>query len=73
MKSELAAFATELTAVIAEGRRLHEAHVACRSAKDCDAVGAANWGPYENWSERVTQAPGALVRVYQEIEHKLPK
>ena len=73
MKNELAAFAAELTAVIAEGRRLHDAHLACRSAKDCDAVGAANWGPYDNWSERVTQAPGALVRVYQEIEHNLPK
>jgi hypothetical protein len=73
MKKELAAFADELTAVIAEGRRLHDAGVACRSAKDCDAVNTANWGPYENWSERVTQAPGALMRVYQEIEGKLPK
>jgi cyclase len=73
MRNELAAFASELTAVIAEGRRLHDAHVACRSAKDCDAVGAANWGPYENWSERATQAPGALIRVYQEIEGKLPR
>jgi len=73
MKHELAAFAAELTAVIAEGRRLHDAGVACRSAKDCDAVRVANWGPYENWSERVTQAPGALMRVYQEIEGKLPK
>jgi cyclase len=73
MKRELAAFADELTAVIAEGRRLHDAGVTCRSVKDCDAVAAANWGPYENWSERVTQAPGALWRVYQEIEGQLPK
>jgi len=73
MKIELAAFAAELTAVIAEGRRLHDAHVACQSVKDCDAVRAANWGPYGNWSERVTQAPGALVRVYQEIEGRLPE
>jgi len=73
MKRELAAFADELTAVIAEGRRLHDAGVACRSVKDCDAVGAANWGPYDSWSERATQAPGALVRVYQEIEGRLPK
>jgi len=73
MKRELAGFADELTAVIAEGRRLHDAGVTCRSVKDCDAVAAANWGPYENWSERVTQAPGALWRVYQEIEGKLPK
>jgi hypothetical protein len=29
MKRELAAFAAELAAVIAEGRRLHDAHVAC--------------------------------------------
>jgi cyclase len=73
MKHELAAFAGELTAVIAEARRLHDAGVACRSVKDCDAVAAANWGPYENWSERETQAPGALWRVYQEIDGTLPK
>ena len=73
MKRELAAFAAELTAVIAEGRRLHDAGVTCRSAKDCDAVTAAHWGPYDNWGERATQAPGALARVYQEIDGKLPK
>ena len=73
MKRELAAFAAELRAVIAEGRRLHDAGVPCRSVKDCEAVTAANWGPYENWSERVTQAPGAIMRVYQEIEGRLPK
>jgi hypothetical protein len=73
MKRELAAFAAELMAVIAEGRRLHDAGVACESAKDCDAVRVANWGPYDTWSERVTQAPGALWRVYQEIEGRLPK
>jgi glyoxylase-like metal-dependent hydrolase (beta-lactamase superfamily II) len=73
MKRELSAFAAELTAVIAEGRRLHDAQLPCRSVKDCEAVGAANWGPYETWSERVTQAPGALWRVYQEIDGKLPR
>ena len=73
MKRELAAFADELAAVIAEGRRLHEAQIACQSVQDCDAVKVANWGPYDSWSERVTQAPGALVRVYQEIEGRLPK
>ncbi|MGZ5930318.1 MAG: MBL fold metallo-hydrolase, partial [Rhizomicrobium sp.] len=73
MKRELAAFAAELTAVIAEGRRLHDAGVPCRSVKDCEATRAANWGPYENWSERVTQAPGAILRVYQEIEGQLPQ
>ena len=72
MKRELVAFSDELTAVIAEGRRLHDAGVPCVSVKDCDAVKAANWGPYANWSERTTQAPGALWRVYQEIEGKLP-
>jgi hypothetical protein len=72
MKKELQAFADELTAVIAEGRRLHDAGLPCPSVKDCDAVKAANWGPYENWSERATQAPGAIMRVYQEIEGKLP-
>jgi hypothetical protein len=72
MKRELAGFAAELTAVIAEGRRLHDAGVTCQSVKDCDAVRVANWGPYADWSERATQAPGAIWRVYQEIEGKLP-
>ncbi len=73
MKRELAAFADELTAVIAEARRLHDAGVPCRSVKDCDAVRLANWGPYQDWSERLTQAPGALVRVYQELDGQLPQ
>jgi len=73
MKRELSAFADEIAYVIAEGRRLHDAGVACRSLADCDAVKRANWGPYESWSERVTQAPGALWRVYQETDGKLAK
>ena len=73
MKSELAAFAAELTAVIAEGRRLRDVGVPCRSVKDCEAVGRQIGGPTKTGGERVTQAPGAILRVYQEIEGKLPK
>lgn len=42
-------------------------------SEGCEAVSVANWGPYSDWSERPTQAPGAILRVYQEIEGKLPK
>jgi hypothetical protein len=72
MKAGLEEFRKELAAVIAESRRLHDAHVPCRSAEDCDAAWAAHWGPYDNWSERPLQATGAILRVYQELDGKLP-
>ena len=74
MKRGLEEFRVELTAVIAEGKRLHNAGVyACRSVNDCDAVWAAKWGVYDTWSERVSQETGAVWRVYQELDGKLGK
>jgi len=73
MKAGLEAYRKELAFVIAEAKRLHDAHVPCRSADDCDAAWQANWGPYDSWSERPIQATPAILRVYQELDGKLPK
>jgi glyoxylase-like metal-dependent hydrolase (beta-lactamase superfamily II) len=72
MKAGLEDFRVELTAVIAEGKRLHDGHIyACHSVTDCDAVWAAHWGPYDSWSERPIQDAGAVWRVYQDLDGKL--
>ena len=73
MKSELEAFRVEIVAVIAEAKRLHDAHVPCVSATDCEAAKQANWGPYAEWSEKPIQATPALVRIYQELDGGLPR
>ena len=73
MKAELEAFRVEIAAVIAEAKRLHDAHLPCNSAQDCPAAAQANWDPYANWSEEPIQATPAIVRVYQELDGKLPK
>lgn len=58
--------------VIAEAKRLHAAGLKCESAKDCPAVGQANWGPYKQWPASGSQGPVAVAKVYQELEGKLP-
>jgi cyclase len=73
MKTELEAFRVEIVAVIAEARRLHDGHVPCNSTQDCEAASKADWGPYANWSEKPIQATPAIVRIYQELDGKLPK
>jgi hypothetical protein len=73
MKEELEAFRVEIVAVIGEARRLHDAHVPCLSAADCQAARQADWGPYADWSEKPIQATPAILRVYQELDGKLPK
>jgi cyclase len=73
MKAELEAFRVEIAAVIAEAKRLHDAQVPCNSAEDCQAAKMANWGPYADWSEKPVQATPAIVRIYQELDGKLPK
>lgn len=72
MKAGLAEFKTELSAVIAEAKRLHDGKIhACHSVTDCDAAWAAHWGPYDSWSERPIQETGAVLRVYQELDGAL--
>ena len=82
MKRELEEFRKELVYVIAEAKRLHDAKAPCNLAADanggiragegsCEAAAQANWGPYADWSERESQAPVAIMRVYQELDGKL--
>jgi glyoxylase-like metal-dependent hydrolase (beta-lactamase superfamily II) len=55
-----------LERVIAEGRRLHDAKVPVD-----DAPGQADFGPYAGWWRRTENAPGALKRVYMELDGEL--
>lgn len=72
MKRDLKQSAKAIKYVIAEARRLHAAGFPCESAKNCPAAQKANWGPYDDWALRSSQAPLAIAKVYQEIEGKLP-
>jgi glyoxylase-like metal-dependent hydrolase (beta-lactamase superfamily II) len=66
--------------VIAEGKRLHDAGVPCvventqpgKPTALCEAVREANWGPAANLPLRNSQQQAALVRIYQELDGKLP-
>ena len=73
MKRELEEARKATEYVIAEATRLHAAGHSCESPKNCPAVQKANWGPYNDWALRSSQAPLAVAKVYQEIEGKLPK
>jgi glyoxylase-like metal-dependent hydrolase (beta-lactamase superfamily II) len=61
-----------LVYVIAEAKRLRAAGYPCESGANCPAAEHANWGPYDGWAMRKSQAPVALAKVYQEIDGKLP-
>jgi cyclase len=52
--------------VVAEGKRLHDAGVPADQA-----LGRADFGPYNSWTRRENNAAGALQRVYLELEGKL--
>ena len=69
-----------IVAVIAEAKRLHDAGISCvvtppqpgQKPTMCEAAQKANWGPYADWGLMSSQAQLAVVKVYQEIEGKLP-
>lgn len=73
MKRDLEEARKAIVHVIAEAKRLHAAGEVCESPKNCPAAQKANWGPYGDWALSGSQAPLAIVKVYQEIEGKLPK
>jgi cyclase len=52
--------------VIAEGKRLHDAHVAAD-----DAIGKADFGSYATWTRFNDNAANALKRVYAELDGEL--
>ncbi len=81
MKKDLEESRKATEYVIGEAKRLHAAKVPCvvvppaAGAKPtpCEAAQKANWGPYGDWALRSSQAQVAILKVYQELEGKLPK
>lgn len=73
MRRELDEARLALASVIDEAERLHAAGYKCESAANCPALEHANWGPYNDWALRSSQAPLAIWRVYQELDGKLPE
>jgi glyoxylase-like metal-dependent hydrolase (beta-lactamase superfamily II) len=55
-----------LERVVAEGRRLHDAKVPVDAA-----AASASFGDIANWTRAAENAPGALKRVYMEIDKEL--
>lgn len=60
------AYRAALERVVAEGRRLHDAHVPVD-----EAPSRADFGEYSGWWRRAENAPGGLTRVYMELERQL--
>jgi glyoxylase-like metal-dependent hydrolase (beta-lactamase superfamily II) len=73
MKRELDEARQALAYVIEEAKRLRAAGYACESAANCPAAEHANWGPYNDWALRSSQAPLAIARVYLELDGRLPE
>ena len=71
MRRELDEARRALAYVIDEAKRLREAGYTCESAANCPAVEHADWGPYDDWALRSSQAPLAIWKVYQELDGKL--
>jgi cyclase len=59
-------FREALERVVAEGRRLHDAHVPVD-----DAASQADFGEYATWWRKTENAPGAIKRVYMELDGEL--
>ncbi|MEQ9448694.1 MAG: hypothetical protein RLN70_07260, partial [Rhodospirillaceae bacterium] len=77
MKNELIEARKSIEFVNAEAKRLYEAGVPCEMASPdggdtCEAAEQADWGPYESWTMRAALEPFAVVKMYQEIEGRLP-
>ena len=80
MKRDLEKARKALVYVIAEGKRLHDAGIPCVAQKPqpgqkavlCEAAQQANWGPYANLALRDSQQQGAILKVYEELDGKLP-
>jgi glyoxylase-like metal-dependent hydrolase (beta-lactamase superfamily II) len=67
LREELRDFRFAIERVIAEGRRLRALKMPLERA-----MLAADFGPYEEWTRKENNAPGALKRVYMELDGQLP-
>src|SRR5262249_3235928 len=65
-KEEVGVYRNALERVVSEGTRLHAAHVPVDGA-----AAAANFGDFDGWWRRAENAPGALKRVYMELDGEL--
>jgi glyoxylase-like metal-dependent hydrolase (beta-lactamase superfamily II) len=65
-KDELRTYREALERVVAEGRRLHDAHV-----DPAAAVSAAHWDSIAAWTRAADNAPAAIKRVYMELDGQL--
>jgi glyoxylase-like metal-dependent hydrolase (beta-lactamase superfamily II) len=66
LRDELVLFRRAVETVRAEGRRLKAAGVPAE-----EAPSKANWGTFADWTVREAMAPGALRRVYAEVDGEL--
>jgi len=67
LREEMRDFRFALERIIVEGRRLRELKIPLERA-----LLAADFGPYEEWTRKENNAPGALKRVYMELDGQLP-
>jgi cyclase len=82
MKADMEKARKDLETVIAEAKRLHAAGVPCVAAPPaaagappappCEAVTKAKWGSANDLALKDSQAQIDILKVYQEIEGKLP-
>lgn len=81
MKAGLEDSRKAIEAVIKEAKRLHDAKVPCVVTQaapgaapppPCEAVQKANWGVANDLALKDSQAQIALLKVYQELDGKLP-
>lgn len=74
MKHDLEESRQDIEYVITESKRLHAAGIPCVLEKGtvCQAAQQAQWGPAANLPLRNSQQQAAIVRVYQELDGKLP-
>jgi glyoxylase-like metal-dependent hydrolase (beta-lactamase superfamily II) len=66
-RDEVHVYRQALETVVAEGRRLHDAHVPVDTA-----ASSASFGDLGAWTRAAENAPGALKRIYMELDGQLP-
>jgi glyoxylase-like metal-dependent hydrolase (beta-lactamase superfamily II) len=67
LREEMRDYRFALERIISEGRRLRELKMPLEKA-----LVAADFGRYEEWTRKENNAPGALKRVYTELDGQLP-
>ena len=74
LKTDLDASRRALERIVAEGKRLHDAHIPCianTSREPCEAVTKGNWGELRDWTVFDSQVEVAVRRIYDDLDGKL--